>query len=85
MIQVGATVWPSFNRSTLHRERERLITYMETLVDTPALTNTGKGRGIVMQAGNVDTMMRALWSIKYMRQNGCTLPVKIVSGSQGSY
>jgi len=79
MIQVGTIVWASFNRSTLHRERERLITYMESLIGTPALENRGTGRGIVMQAGNVDTLRRAVWSIRYMRAHGSTLPVQIVS------
>lgn len=79
MIQVGAIVWASLNRSSLHTEREKLITHMETLIGSPKLQETGTGRGIVMQAGNSNTLRRAFWSIKYMRQKGCTLPVRIVS------
>lgn len=81
MIQVGAIVWQSFNRSSLHRERERLITYLEGLDGTPALENKGKGRGIVMQAGNSDTLKRAAWSIEFMRSRGSKLPVQIVSAA----
>ncbi len=83
MVQKSANIWGSMNRSTLHDTRMRLIDHLrehadETVYHAPdELKDEGGGRGIVMAAGNADTLRRVIWSVRYMRDRGSTLPVQI--------
>ncbi|TXT06091.1 hypothetical protein VHUM_03564 [Vanrija humicola] len=77
MIQKSANVWASMDRSIVHQKRMELINHMETLVDSTELKDVGEGRGIVMVAGNVDTLMRVKWSVQMLRSYGSKLPVQV--------
>ncbi len=85
MVQKSAVVWAAMNRTTIRDTRMRLIEYMrdrmdagETVYKVPRqLANVDGGRGIVMVAGNADTMRRVIWSVKYQRDRGTTLPVQV--------
>jgi hypothetical protein len=83
MVQKSANVWGSMNRSTIHDTRMRLIEYMrrhadETVYRVPKeLEGTDGGRGIVMVAGNADTLKRVIWSVRLQRDRGSTLPVQV--------
>ena len=79
MIQHSANYWASMNRSSLHEHRSELITYMENEVLAKKLHEQyGEGRGIVMVAGNADTLKRVKWSLEMLRSYGSKLPVQIV-------
>lgn len=84
MIQKSANVWASMDRAIVHQKRMELINHMETLVGSQELKDVGEGRGIVMVAGNVDTLMRVKWSVQMLRSYGSQLPVQVVSGRGGS-
>lgn len=78
MLETHSNAWMTFNRSSIHDLREELIQHMEALIDTPTLNDYGEeGHGIVMVAGNADTLQRAVWSIQVMRKRGTVLPVQI--------
>ena len=79
MIQKSANVWGAMNRSSLHENRMLLINHMENVLEQGLIEQYGEGRGIVMVAGNADTLRRVKWSLQMMRRNGSTLPVQIVS------
>jgi hypothetical protein len=80
MIQKSANVWATQNRTTLHMHRMDLINYMEDVLARNLTTDYGEGRGIVMVAGNADTLQRVKWSLQMLRSYDSTLPVQIVSG-----
>ena len=84
MIQHSANIWGSMNRTTLHQRRTELIDHMEEVSRSGSLKETGEGRGIVMVAGNADTLQRAIWSLKMLRSYNSSLPVQIVSASRDS-
>ena len=71
------------NRTTLHQRRTELIDHMETVLAQGLTEDYGEGRGIVMVAGNADTLRRVKWSIQMLRSYESTLPVQIVSFSVG--
>ncbi|ODN86310.1 hypothetical protein L198_07328 [Cryptococcus wingfieldii CBS 7118] len=77
MIQHSANAWSSLNRSSIHTHRSELISHLETLLDAGRMDDYGEGRGVVMVAGNADTLMRVKWSLEMMRSYGSTLPVLI--------
>ncbi|WVQ74113.1 hypothetical protein IAR50_003703 [Cryptococcus sp. DSM 104548] len=77
MIQHSANAWSSHNRSTIHQYREELITHLEGLLDAGRMDDYGEGRGVVMVAGNADTLTRVKWSLEMMRSYGSELPVLI--------
>ncbi|EIW68801.1 hypothetical protein TREMEDRAFT_71915 [Tremella mesenterica DSM 1558] len=77
MINKDGDVWASMNRTTLHEHRMELINHMDTLVGSELLERYGEGRGIVMVAGNADTLQRAKWSLMMLRSYGSQLPVQI--------
>ncbi|TYJ56265.1 hypothetical protein B9479_002950 [Cryptococcus floricola] len=77
MIQHSANAWSSLNRSSIHLHRTELITHLETLLDAGRMEEYGEGRGVVMVAGNADTLMRVKWSVEMMRSYGSELPVLI--------
>jgi hypothetical protein len=78
MIRFSVNVWSTMNRTTIATTRARLIDYMRNTVLAQGLhLKMGKGRGIVMVAGNADTFQRVVWSVKYMRSKGTTLPVQV--------
>lgn len=83
MIKKSANIWGSMNRSTIHDTRMRLIAHMRQHADEtvyrvpPELKHVGGGRGIVMVAGNADTLRRVIWSVRFMRDRGSTLPVEV--------
>lgn len=79
MIQMASDVWASFNRTTLHENRMVLINHMEEVLDKNLTAHYGEGRGIVMVAGNADTLWRVKWSLQMLRSYGSTLPVQVVS------
>ncbi len=79
MVKMAANIWASMNRTTLHSSRMDLINYMEDVLEKNLTAQYGKGRGIVMVAGNADTMQRAKWSLQMLRSYGSKLPVQIVS------
>ena len=56
-----------------------LINYMEVVLEKNLTGHYGQGRGIVMVAGNADTLHRAKWSIQMLRSYDSKLPVQIVS------
>lgn len=60
-------LWTSMNRSSLHQHRTVLI---DSLADHEArgtLERYGKGRGIVFTAGNADTLMRVIYTLRMLR------------------
>ncbi|ODN80348.1 hypothetical protein L202_02608 [Cryptococcus amylolentus CBS 6039] len=77
MIQHSANAWSSLNRSSIHAHRMELITHLETLLDAGRMDEYGEGRGVVMVAGNADTLMRVKWSLEMFRSYGSKLPVLI--------
>jgi len=79
MIQKGVNVWTTMNRTMLHQYRMDLINHMESVLARDLLSKTGEGRGIVMVAGNADTLHRVKWSVQMMRKYGTKLPVQVVS------
>lgn len=79
MIQKSANVWATMNRTSLHTYRMDLINHMETVLKKGLTEKYGEGRGIVMVAGNADTLMRVKWSLMMLRSYESTLPVQIVS------
>jgi alpha 1,2-mannosyltransferase len=52
---------------------------MEGVLARNATQHYGAGRGIVMVAGNADTLQRVKWTLMMLRGYGCGLPVQIVS------
>ena len=54
---------------------------MEEVSRSGSLEKTGEGRGIVMVAGNADTLQRAIWSLKMLRSYNSSLTVQIVSAT----
>ena len=80
MIQKSANVWATMNRTTVHENRMSLIGHMEGLIKSGVLKNYGEGRGIVMVAGNADTLQRVKWTLQMLRSYDSKLPVQIVSG-----
>ena len=79
MIQKSANVWATMNRTTLHQYRSELIHHMEDVLAQNLTSEYGGGRGIVMVAGNADTLRRVKWSLQMLRSYESTLPVQIVS------
>ncbi|OCF42356.1 hypothetical protein I317_03860 [Kwoniella heveanensis CBS 569] len=77
MIQHSANVWASVNRTSLHQYRMDLIDHMEHVLAEGLTEQYGEGRGIVMVAGNADTLTRVKWSLQMLRSYGSTLPVQI--------
>ncbi|WRT64911.1 uncharacterized protein IL334_001850 [Kwoniella shivajii] len=77
MIQHSANVWASVNRTSLHQYRMELIDHMEGVLASGVIDNYGSGRGIVMVAGNADTLQRVKWSLGMLRDYGSELPVQI--------
>ena len=69
------------NRTSLHHHRTDLIDHMEDVLAKNLTGDYGEGRGIVMVAGNADTLQRVKWSIQMLRSYESTLPVQIVSVS----
>lgn len=78
MIQKSANLWSTLNRTTLHQYRSELIDHMEDVLARNLTGDYGEGRGIVMVAGNADTLQRVKWSIQMLRSYQSTLPVQIV-------
>ena len=79
MIQKSANVWATMNRTTLHQHRMDLINHMENELERGMTDRYGEGRGIVMIAGNADTLQRVKWSLQMLRSYESKLPVQIVS------
>lgn len=52
---------------------------MEDVLARNLTEQYGPGRGIVMVAGNADTLQRVKWSLEMIRSYGSDLPVQIVS------
>ncbi|GHJ88582.1 hypothetical protein NliqN6_4984 [Naganishia liquefaciens] len=78
MPQYASAVWGTMNRTSLWETRMQMIGWMrEEVVKKNRLEAFGQGRGIVMVAGNADTLQRVKWSVAYMRQQGTTLPVQV--------
>ncbi|WWC59407.1 uncharacterized protein I303_101962 [Kwoniella dejecticola CBS 10117] len=77
MIQHSANLWASVNRTSLHQYRTELIDHMEGVLDRGEHEGYGEGRGIVMVAGNADTLQRVKWSLQMLRSYGSELPVQI--------
>ncbi|WVQ97918.1 hypothetical protein IAU59_005035 [Kwoniella sp. CBS 9459] len=77
MIQHSANIWASVNRTTLHQHRMELINHMEHVLAEKLTDQYGEGRGIVMVAGNADTLTRVKWSLQMLRSYNSTLPVQI--------
>jgi hypothetical protein len=82
MIQKSANVWATQNRTTLHAHRMDLINHMEDVLARNLTGDYGEGRGIVMVAGNADTLQRVKWSLQMLRSYESTLPVQIVSATK---
>ncbi|KAL7416020.1 mannosyltransferase putative-domain-containing protein [Mrakia frigida] len=71
-------LWRSLNRSTLHHHRTRLIDNLVDLESRGVMERYGKGRGIVLTAGNSDTLQRVLYTLRMLRKTyHSTLPVQI--------
>ena len=79
MIQHSANVWASMNRTSLHQNWMELINHMEDVLAKNLTADYGEGRGIVMVAGNADTLKRVKWSLQMLRSYDSKLPVQIVS------
>ena len=79
MIQHSHQVWASQTRQSIYEHRSELIDYMEDVLARNATQHYGAGRGIVMVAGNADTLQRVKWTLMMLRGYGCGLPVQIVS------
>lgn len=77
MVQKSATVWGSMNRTSIWQARMSLIEHMRDVQREGLLKRTGHGRGIVMVAGNADTLHRVKWSVALMRSRGGRLPVQV--------
>lgn len=77
MIQKSANVWGTMNRTTTWQTRMSLISHMRDIQAQGLTNNHGEGRGIVMVAGNADTLTRVKWSVAYMRSQGTTLPIQV--------
>lgn len=56
-----------------------LIDHMEVVLAQGQTSHYGLGRGIVLVAGNADTLRRVKWMLMMLRSYGSTLPVQIVS------
>ena len=52
---------------------------MEGVLAQNLTADYGEGRGIVMVAGNADTLERVKWSLQMLRLYESKLPVQIVS------
>jgi hypothetical protein len=65
--------------TTLHENRMLLINHMEDVLQRDLVSHYGSGRGIVLVAGNADTLRRVKWLLQMLRSYGSTLPVQIVS------
>jgi hypothetical protein len=52
---------------------------MEDVLARNLTQHYGVGRGIVMVAGNADTLKRVKWTLMMLRKYGCGLPVQVVS------
>jgi alpha 1,2-mannosyltransferase len=65
--------WMSLNRTTIHEHRQRMIDRMWALDEQGAMENYGEGRGIVMQAGNADTLQRAIYTLRMLRKRASPL------------
>ncbi|RSH83812.1 hypothetical protein EHS25_005427 [Saitozyma podzolica] len=74
---LSANVWATQNRTTLHAHRMDLINHMEDVLARNLTGDYGEGRGIVMVAGNADTLQRVKWSLQMLRSYESTLPVQI--------
>ncbi|KAK4688144.1 alpha 1,2-mannosyltransferase, partial [Tremellales sp. Uapishka_1] len=81
MIQKSANVWATMDRRSLHENRMKLIDHMEYVLAKNLTAQYGEGRGIVLVAGNADTLQRVKWSLQMLRSYGSTLPVQIVGSS----
>ena len=79
MIQHSHQLWASQTRQSIYEHRTELINYMEDALSRNATQHYGAGRGIVMVAGNADTLQRVKWTLMMLRGYGCGLPVQIVS------
>ncbi|WWD22183.1 hypothetical protein CI109_106674 [Kwoniella shandongensis] len=77
MIQHSANMWASINRTLLHQYRTELIDHMENVLERGLAEKYGEGRGIVMVAGNADTLTRVRWSLEMLRSYESKLPVQI--------
>ncbi|ORY27091.1 mannosyltransferase putative-domain-containing protein [Naematelia encephala] len=77
MIQKSANVWATMNRTSLHQNRMDLINHLEDAMERNLTEKYGKGRGIVMVAGNADTLERVKWSLMMLRSYDSKLPVQI--------
>lgn len=78
MIQYSHHLWASQTRQSIHEHRMELINHMEDVSARNLTQQYGSGRGIVMVAGNADTLKRVKWTLMMMRDYGCGLPVQIV-------
>jgi hypothetical protein len=79
MIQHSHQLWGSQTRQSIYEHRTELIDYMEDVLARNLTSNYGTGRGIVMVAGNADTLQRVKWTMMMLRKYGCGLPVQVVS------
>ncbi|CDZ97044.1 Alpha-mannosyltransferase [Phaffia rhodozyma] len=71
-------LWMGLNRSTIHEHRMRLINRLYDLDQKGATQNYGSGRGIVLSAGNADTLERVLYILRMLRHvYHSKLPVQI--------
>lgn len=62
-----------------------LIDHMEEMLGRNMTEQYGSGRGIVMVAGNADTLQRVRWSLEMIRSYGSKLPVQIVRSRLRSF
>ena len=65
--------WMSLNRTTIHEHRQRMIDRLWELDDQGVMADYGEGRGIVMQAGNADTLQRAIYTLRMLRKRPSSL------------
>lgn len=80
-LQAGQDVWDALTRDSVLKLRMGLIKYMRKYIGSKVLRDATKlqGRGIVMLAGNGDTLKRVVWTLKMLRSYNCKLPVRVVS------
>lgn len=79
MIQHSHQLWAAQTRRSIHEHRTQLIDHMEDVLARNLTAQYGHGRGIVMTAGNADTLKRVKWTLMMLRGYGSGLPVQIVS------
>lgn len=67
--------WLAVDAAHVREQRVKIVQYLASVAGQ--LEKTGKGRGIVMTAGNQDTTQRTITSLGMLRATGCTLPVEV--------